>query len=265
MYEDMKAFTRAGGVNPFYISLSGTSYCDAGYLIERKKSPNAVIEYVVDGEGWVEFQGKLYHLERDMIYFLPAGEDQRYWADADNPFVKIFMDLRGEFVATITEAYGLSGKYIFDGNGLKHLFERIPTFIHSNGSDADVQSALQGTFVEILSNLSRTQSEAHHSAEALKIKRYLDDNTHKIVSSRELSSNIFRSPDYCQKLFAREFGLTPYEYQLKNKMSIAKTLLVSTTMTVGEISESLGYSDQHHFSNLFKLKCGMSPLSWRKK
>ena len=261
----MKAFTRTGGGNSFYISLSGTSYCDSGYLIERRNSPNAVIEYVVDGEGWVEFRGKLYHLERNMIYFLPAGDDQRYWADAENPFVKIFMDLRGDFVDNITEAYGLSGKYIFDGAGIKPLFERIQTLLHSGKSDDEVQSALQGTFIEILSNLSRTQSEARHSEEALKIKRYLDANTHKIVSARELAAEIFRSPDYCQKLFAREFGLTPYEYQLKNKINIAKTLLVSTTMTVGEISESLGYSDQHHFSNLFKSKSGMSPLAWRKK
>ena len=264
MYEDMKAFTRTSG-SPFYISLSGTSYCDASYLIERKSSPNAVIEYVVDGEGWVEFQGKTYHLERDMIYFLPAGEDQKYWADSENPFVKIFMDVRGDLVATLTEAYRLSSKYIFDGKGLKSLFERIQTLLHSGAGDDEVQSALQGTFVEILSALSRTQSESHHSEEALKIKRYLDSNTHKIVSTKELATEIFRSPDYCQKLFLREFGTTPYEYQLKNKMNIAKTLLASTTMSVGEISESLGYSDQHHFSNLFKSKCGMPPLAWRKR
>jgi len=263
LYEDMKAFAGAG--SPFYISLSGTSYCDAGYLIDRKSSPNAVIEYVVDGEGWVEFRGKTYHLERDMIYFLPAGEDQKYWADSENPFVKIFMDLRGELVGNLTRAYGLADKFVFDGKGLKPLFQRIQTLLHSALDECEVQSALQGTFVEILSSLSRTQSEAHHSEEALKIKRYLDANTHKIVSSRELAAEIFRSPDYCQKLFLKEFGITPYEYQLKNKMNIAKTLLVSTTMSVGEISESLGYSDQHHFSNLFKSKCGMPPLSWRKK
>lgn len=259
----MKAFTRTG--SPFYISLAGTSYCDASYIIERKSSPNAVMEYIVDGEGWVQFRGKTYHLGRDTIYFLPAGEDQKYWADGENPFVKIFMDLRGDLVAQLTESYGLSDKFVFDGKGLKHIFERIQTLLHSELDDSEIQSALQGIFVESLSSLSRTQAEAHHSEEALKLKRYLDSNTHKIVSSRELATEIFRSPDYCQKLFLREFGITPYEYQLKNKMNIAKTLLVSTTMTVGEISESLGYSDQHHFSNLFKSKCGMPPLSWRKQ
>jgi AraC-like DNA-binding protein len=261
----MKAFTRTGAQSAFYISLAGTSYCDSSYLIERKNSPNAVIEYVVDGEGEVHCNGKIFRVKNDMIYFLPAHADQRYFADAENPFIKIFMDLRGELVETLTEAYDLTGKYVFEGTGLKASFERIQTLLHSDKSDDEIQCAMQGIFVEILSALSRTQTEAHHSDEALTIKKYLDSNTDKIVSAKELSAIVFRSPDYCQKLFLREFGTTPYEYQLKNKMHIAKTLLSNTTMTVGEISDSLGYSDQHHFSNLFKSRCGMSPLAWRKK
>lgn len=261
----MKAFMRHNSPQAFYISLAGTSYCDGTYLVERKNSPNAVIEYVVDGEGIVECDGKRFRVERDLIYFLPAHTHHRYYADPQNPFTKIFMDVRGELVDTLTSVYGLSGKYIFDGKGLKAPFERIQTLLHSGMRDYEIQGMLQGIFVEVLSGLALNQSESRHSEEFLIVKRFLDANTSRIVSARELSAVIFRSPDYCQKLFLKELGITPYEYQLSNKMHIAKTYLSDTAMSVGEISEALGYSDQHHFSNLFKSRVGVSPLAWRKK
>ena len=261
---NMRAFFRPAN-NAFYASLIGTSYCDSSYYIERRNSTNAVIEYVLDGEGWIEHENKTYHVERDMIYFLPAHTDQKYYADLHSPYVKIFMNVEGEFVDTLVNAYGLECKYTFNGIGLKSPFERIQLLTHSGRPSEEIQSSLQGIFVEILSGLSRTYSESQYSDEVLLLKRYLDDNADRIVSAEELSSIIFRSKDYCQKLFAKEFNMTPYEYQLNNKISIAKTYLSNTAMSIGQISEALGYSDQHHFSNMFKSKCGVSPAAWRKK
>ena len=137
-------------------------------------------------------------------------------------------------------AYGLSGKYFFDGNGLKPTFEKIADIISSDMPDSDMQAVLQGIFVEIISKLSVAVSENKHSDEALKLKNYLDSNISHIVSTAELAKTIFRSQDYCQKLFSREFGITPYAYQLVCKMQTAKSLLADTDISVGEIAEKLG-------------------------
>ena len=127
-----------------------------------------------------------------------------------------------------------------------------------------MQSALQGIFIEILCSLSLAESEAHHSVEALKMKEFLDENIHRLVSATELSRVIFRSSDYCLKLFKREFGVTPYAYQINRKMELAKYFLSKTEMSVEEIAESLGYCDVHYFSNLFINKCGIRPSAYRK-
>ena len=128
----------------------------------------------------------------------------------------------------------------------------------------EIQAALQGLFVEILARLSYAQAESGYSDEAVKLQNFLNANLDRIVSTKELAAEIYRSPDYCQKLFRREFGVTPYAYQLDRKMQIAKALLTDTTRSVGEIAESLGYSDLHYFSNLFMEKCGCRPLRYRK-
>ena len=66
------------------------------------------------------------------------------------------------------------------------------------------------------------------------------------------------------RAFSREFGTTPYQYQLNEKMRIARRLLRSTMLPVSEIAAMLGYRDISYFSALFREKNGTSPGKYRK-
>lgn len=264
--EVRKAFPAATDGSPLNISLAGITYPDTTYCINRPRSGVSVIEYIIDGEGYVVLDGKPHHVTHDMIYFLPAGMDHKYYSDKDNPFTKIFMNIDASPLSIrLIEDFGISGKHIFGGNGLKELFEKILVTIHSELTDGEMQAVFHGILIEVFSRLQKSEGMADHSSEAIMLKKYLDSNLFRIVGGKELSAVIFRSPDYCLKLFRREFGMTPYSYQLDRKMQIARTLLTDTGMTVGEIAESLGYGDMHYFSNLFKSKCGERPLEYRNK
>ncbi len=268
MYEDLKTFVD-GNVEddqgrPICVFLSGASYCDKTYEIIRSKSRCYVIEYVIDGCGYIEFEGQTHKVSKDMIYILPAGVRHHYYADAEQPFVKIFLNVGGTAVKYLVDSFDLSKGVVFEGEGLKEIFERIPQMMHSDMDDQAMQSQFCGIFVEILSRLSSKKIVSSYSREAIILKSYLDQNVRSIVSAKDLSDLIFRSPDYCQKLFNREIGMTPYSYQLNNKMKIAKYLISDTNMTISEIAEYIGYSDTHYFSNIFKKKCGFRPMSYRK-
>lgn len=263
MSEYLKSFVGFDKM-PFYITLAGVTYPNPTYHITRICSNVSVIEYITDGDGYVVIDDKIHHVRKNMIYFLPSGQNHNYYSDRKNPFQKIFLNVSGDFCQHLIFAYGLSGKHFFDAYDLKPVFERIVSIISSDMTDSEMQSVLQGLFVEILSKLSTVITKATYSAEALKLKNYLDSNFHRIISAKELSKIIFRSPDYCQKLFIREFNITPYAYQIERKMQTAKLLLVNTNMSITEIAEKLGYNDIHYFSNLFQKKCGYRPSSYRK-
>ena len=262
--EELKVLSPAQGL-PINVELVGITHRNPSYVITRKKAKMFVIEYVISGAGYVFYDGEMHRVEADTVYILYAGDDHRYYADTHAPFEKIFMNIRGDFCFDILSAYNLSGKHLFSGGRLRADFEKILSVIHSDISEGEMQSLLQGIFIKIISALSSGESASRYSTEGLKMKEYLDSNTASIVSADELSKYIFRSPDYCLKLFKREFGVTPYSYQINRKMQVAKALLANTTMSVGEISASLGYADVHYFSNLFYSKCGQRPLSYRKQ
>ena len=94
---------------------------------------------------------------------------------------------------------------------------------------------------------------------------YITMNPRRIVSNQELADVIFHSKDYVIKRFFANFGVTPYEYQIQQKIFSAKNLLGHTKLSVKEIAASLGYDDQHYFSYMFKKRCGLSPTQYRKK
>ncbi len=264
MKERLKYFPFADQVTPFYITLAGITLPDPDYCITRASSKTSVIEYVVRGEGFVRLGGREVSVGKDTVYFLPQGSAHEYASHRADPFEKIFLNVSGSFCSQLWSEYGLEGKHFFDGGAVKSVFEKIPGIIFSSLSDPEMQSALQGIFVEIVSHLSFASRASGHSEEALKLQTFLDSHLDRLVSAKELAGEIFRSPDYCQKLFLREFGLTPYAYQIHQKMKKAKALLLNTQMSIGEIAASLGYRDAHYFSNLFQTKCGIRPLEYRK-
>ena len=75
--------------------------------------------------------------------------------------------------------------------------------------------------------------------------------------------------DYIRKLFKKETGVTPYEYLLKERMSLARQLILSgisnrfSPYSISQIAEACGYSEPLYFSRVFKKYYGVSPSEYK--
>ena len=264
MEEFLCSFVQPSARTPYYISLAGITYPNPQYHLNIFSRNVSVIEYITAGKGYVLVGDEYKEVTADTIYFLKSGEHQEYFADKKDPFTKIFLNISGPISKELASLYGLANKYIFKNKDLRSTFERIPQILNSSKSKDEIQIELQVVLIEILTKLSYQQSKERISEEAIKLKEYIDTHIHRSVPNSELAKVIFRSVDYCQKLFIKEYGTTPYAYQISRKVMIAKNLLTNTDISVGELCASLGYSDPHYFSNIFKSKTGVSPLNYRK-
>ena len=262
MKEDLLYFP--GWEEPFILELAGISWCDGSYEIYRSCSPVWVLEQVVQGTGTVIVDNLRHTASAGDCYLLPQGASHHYFSDPDDPWVKIFMNVRGRLPASLFSAYGLSGQVIFPGACLEPEFRQFYRLAGSGMSDA--QQACSLKFHQICARLSRPADQQPPApSEAAAMKIYLDQNVSRLVSVSELAGQIFRSPDYASKLFKRTYGVTPYAYLLKQKMELACRLLQSTALSVQEIASRLGYEDAHYFSGLFHRAVGQPPSSYRKK
>lgn len=66
-----------------------------------------------------------------------------------------------------------------------------------------------------------------------------------------------------RRMFKNYTGLSPRQYCLQLKIMRARELLLSTNLSVKEISYELGFESIHYFSRMFKQKTGKSPSEFR--
>ena len=271
MGEEIRWFATSKGA-PCEIEMIGKSWCDGNYRIVRDvdKANIWVLEYILSGKGTIQnagSSGQVYYPQAGDIYLLPPGNKQLYYSDAQDPWVKIFVNCRGPVVEGLADAYGLSEKILFTGmSDLSEKFQEIYELMNKrNLSEEFILVRLEMILHEIFRELGRRiQQTRGETDEIRKVRRYLDSHVGQLVSIQEMSDLIYRSPDYLIKHFKAETGMTPYQYLLKRKIQIAERLLRDTVMPVGEVAAQLGYEDAHYFSGLFKKEKGVAPGQFRR-
>ncbi len=265
MKDTVKHFFAQEKSAPINVETVGLSICDSGQRYFRKEPNITIIEYIFKGKGTLIIEGKKIPVKTDEIYILPMGVTHEYVADIDEPWAKYFMNLSGNMAQSMLVSYSLKNQYVFSAPELKEKFKQLIKISFDNIPETKKQAKLVSLYVEILHRLHQLNTESKINTEAIMLKNYLDENYHRVISNTELASHIFRSPDYCLKLFKRTFGTTPYDYQMNNKIRIAKSLLKHTRKSISEISEFIGYQNPHYFTSMFKTKVGMTPTSYRNK
>lgn len=93
----------------------------------------------------------------------------------------------------------------------------------------------------------------------------LNDPNYYQLSIQELAQHSFYSPNHLSVLFKQYMGVTIHEYIRAKKMDHASYLLKNTDLNITAIAIQLGYSEQGHFSSLFKRIYKCSPLEYRNK
>ena len=94
---------------------------------------------------------------------------------------------------------------------------------------------------------------------------YLENNYSKKISLKEISEELFVSPNYLSRLFKREMDINLFDYLQKIRLEEAKKLLDNLNYKVYEISEMVGYGDTKYFSNIFKKIHGYTPMEYRNR
>jgi AraC-like DNA-binding protein len=82
-------------------------------------------------------------------------------------------------------------------------------------------------------------------------------------AERELAREVGLSLSQLERLFTRQFGVSPRGYCDKRRHEHAIAALQSSAQTVKEIAFQLGFSSLPHFSGWFRRRHGVSPREFR--
>lgn len=93
---------------------------------------------------------------------------------------------------------------------------------------------------------------------------YLNKNYAKDLDVKELCDLCYISESQLTRLFKRQLGISPMAYRNRLRLNTAKMLLENSELSVGEISDMLGFYDIYAFSHFFTSATGTSPTKYRK-
>lgn len=127
-----------------------------------------------------------------------------------------------------------------------------------------IKGELEAILARVCLSLNKKRGE-RRSAVFTAAAEYLQEHLGDQISLSDLASVVGVSVSTLKKAFQRESGGGVNSYYIDLKLSHAAKLLCESDMTVGEISDKLGFSSQFYFSEQFKSRYGISPLAYRKQ
>ena len=95
------------------------------------------------------------------------------------------------------------------------------------------------------------------------ITRYLQEHLAEDISLTILAEQFHLNAQYISQLFKSEIGVNFLAYLTNIRMEQAKKLLLSSSLSIAEVSEQSGYADYRVFTKVFKKSEGVTPSQYR--
>ena len=234
-------------------------------VISRSSYQFCTVEFVRDGAGFLEIDGKKFHVRKNGVYFLTPGSTHTYWPDRNEPWYKLFFVTGGEMTPQLLKAYKMESVYhIPDCPELKKYFEAMDALQYNSVQSNRQASVVFHQFLQEAAMLVYGV-KSKLPEEIGKLKLALDNAVEDNFRLEKFAAGVGISEAHLIRQFRSHFQMTPYDYLMTRKMETAQRLLLYSTLSVKDIAAKLGFSDAYYFSNYFKRKNGMSPRLYRTK
>ncbi len=128
--------------------------------------------------------------------------------------------------------------------------------------------ALDGNVIGIagvMYPIETPNEQASFFRELLPAVRFMDANYTTSISMKEMAGISGLSATHFNSRFRKLLRMTPGEYVLSRRIQDAQSRLTTTSQTIAEIGNAVGFFDQSHFTKRFRRVTGMTPLAYRKR
>ena len=95
------------------------------------------------------------------------------------------------------------------------------------------------------------------------IAELIDAHLERNLTIEELAQVAGLSQFHFARAFKQSIGFAPYQYIVRRRIERAKMLLMIRNLPITEIASASGFSNQSHFSQVFRRLVGASPAAYR--
>ena len=96
------------------------------------------------------------------------------------------------------------------------------------------------------------------------IQKYLDHHFNENISLQDICKEFYISFSYLSRCFRELTGYSPKQYIMRHRLSHARSLILTTDLSISDIAYKSGFGDINNFIRHFKALYGLPPTHLRK-
>lgn len=246
---------------------------------------DARILYVIDGSGTLFLEGAAHPLQAGMLALIGPGMVYRMELESPLELIALNFDytwqrqaLEEILEALPPEAAETTEKAVFEDCAIlsdpvilqqaqpfRDTLEMLIRICQERKCYFREEAA--GLLKALLIRLVRTARLTDTAGDAMadRLIRYLRKHYRENLTVELIAAHFNYHAGHINRVMRRSTGTTIHTYLVRCRMDAAKTLLLSTDMTVSQVAEEVGIESEAYFCNSFKKLTGITPKEYRRR
>ncbi len=244
------------------VSLKAVYYlqADASYQVlhEPLFQNFCVLVWVRNGRGFLRNGKSEYHLKQGSVLLFQPDQTAFSYGTEGETWEFWWFEFRAENLLLAREQIFSVKQDVFFETQCRNCLDLIKA-----GQMVLASSIFCGILAEISRQIEYMNNMDEKQCLFMKASQLIQREI-STITVRKIAAEIGLGERELRTLFWQYCGQSPKKYIMSTKLDMACFMLKNTNKTIGEISDSMGFSSQFHFSRVFREAMGITPNCWRK-
>lgn len=228
-------------------------------------------------ENWRDGEHRDFTFQQNEIIVTPAGVESGWRWHAKSHCIVITLDpvsleqfAKQELGILLTSAQLKDTPQFLDediASASKMLLDALEASI---GSNIMFESLARVFLVKLIQKYGIEKAEddpeftpAFTAEQYQRVLQHISHHFAQEILLEDMAAQAAISTSHFSRLFKKTIGESPHQFVLSYRVERAKEMLLQKDTPIIDIALHCGFSDQAHFSKVFKQKSGMTPKQWR--
>jgi AraC-like DNA-binding protein len=218
--------------------------------------------YIKSGSLTIKYGGRTQRAASKQVVFIDCRMPHEYWTNGALEFLWLHLDGSNtkQFYNEIIKTRGV----VFSVEKSDILYTLIETAIMTTYTSSEIERSqlLYRILCELLIPTAGNGYKINNMV--AKTMEYIGSHYMENISVSTVASHLNISTSHLSRLFKQWTACPPYEFIVLTRITRAKQMLCTTSLSIKEIAYAVGYNSEVNFITSFTAKVGASPGNFRK-
>lgn len=149
---------------------------------------------------------------------------------------------------------------VYNPKRLEEIFELV------KNDDGNIHRRLEHLVFKMFGEIADAHKKLKYdSSKASQARRFIDKRITTKITVSEVCEYLNINNAYFCRLFAKEYGISPIQYIIREKIEQSKYLLANSGISIEYIAMHYAFTNKSHYIRTFIAQTGISPGTYRKQ